>query len=205
MRDKLDDEIKLAGLEASVREELEKHLILGSNRLRTFEDASLEIVTYVEAKFGLRIRDPKPSDTGSRGLSGPMDVEVNSLSSGKGKGSSSPRDGCSEKCGGALFQRDCNARESTGKQSFGKGKQSKSWSKSEGKGNSKENKGKSEGKSKGTKGAIQGAKGSHKGKTSNTGLSGLENSKSETSSETQESAQTCTTDNSWFHDGWRHD
>ena len=52
-----------------------------SNRLRTFEDARLEIVTYVEAKFGLIIRDSKPSDTGSRGHSDPMDVEaVNSLS-----------------------------------------------------------------------------------------------------------------------------
>ena len=40
----------------------EKHLILHSNRLRTFEDACLEVVTNVEAKFGLRIRDSKPSD-----------------------------------------------------------------------------------------------------------------------------------------------
>ena len=63
--------------------------------LRTFEDARLEVVTYVEAKFGLRIRDSKPSDTGARGHSDRVDVDaVNSLSSGKGKGSSSPRDGC---------------------------------------------------------------------------------------------------------------
>ena len=34
---KMNDEIKLAGLEALVPEELEKHLILISNRLRTFE------------------------------------------------------------------------------------------------------------------------------------------------------------------------
>ena len=34
MKDKLDDEIKLAGLESLVLEELEKHLILKSNRLR---------------------------------------------------------------------------------------------------------------------------------------------------------------------------
>ena len=54
MKDKLDDEIKLAGLESLVLEELEKHLILNSNRLRTFDDARLEVVTYVEAKFGLR-------------------------------------------------------------------------------------------------------------------------------------------------------
>ena len=104
LKDKLDDEIKLAGLEALVAEELEKHLILNSNRLRTFEDARVEIVTYVEAKFGLRIRDSKPSETGSRGHSDPMGVDaVNSLSSGKGIGSSSPRDGCF-KCGGAHFQ-----------------------------------------------------------------------------------------------------
>ena len=52
----MDDEIKLAGLEALVPEELEKHLILNSNRLRTFAGARLEIVTYyMEAKFGLRI------------------------------------------------------------------------------------------------------------------------------------------------------
>ena len=54
LKDKSDDEIKLAGLEALVPEELEKHLILNSNRLRTFEDARLEVVTFVEAKFGLR-------------------------------------------------------------------------------------------------------------------------------------------------------
>ena len=87
MKDKLDDEIKLAGLESLVPEELEEHLILNSNRLRTFEDARLEVVTYVEAKFGLRIRDPKLSDTGARGRSDLMDVDaVKSLSCGKGKG-----------------------------------------------------------------------------------------------------------------------
>ena len=81
MKDKLDDEIKLAGLEALVPKELEKHLILNSTRLRIFEDARLEVVTYVEAKFGLRIRDSKPSDTGARGHSDPTDVDVvNSLS-----------------------------------------------------------------------------------------------------------------------------
>ena len=77
----MDDEIKLAGLEALVLEELEQLLILNPNRLRTFEDARLEIVTYVEAKFGLKIRDSKPSGTGSRGHSDPTDVDaVDSLS-----------------------------------------------------------------------------------------------------------------------------
>ena len=81
MKDKLDDEIKLAGLESLVPVELEKHLILNSNRHE----------------------------------------------------SSNPRDGCF-KCGGAHFQRDCNARKGAGKQSYGRGKQSKSWSNSEGRG-----------------------------------------------------------------------
>ena len=38
-KDKLEDEIKLAGLEALVPEELEKHLMLNSSRLRRFDDA----------------------------------------------------------------------------------------------------------------------------------------------------------------------
>ena len=60
-------------------------------------------MTYVEAKFGLIIRDSKPSETGLREHSDPMYVGVvNSLSAGKGNGSSGPRDGCF-KCGGATF------------------------------------------------------------------------------------------------------
>ena len=63
-------------------EELKKHLIPNSNRLRTFEDTRLEVVMYVEAKFGLRIRAAEPGDPGSRGRSDPIDVDaVNSLSS----------------------------------------------------------------------------------------------------------------------------
>ena len=82
----MNDEIKLAGLEALVSEELEKHLILNSSRLRTFEDAHRKVVTYVEAKFGLRIRDSNPSGTGLREHSDPMDAgAVNSLSSVEGK------------------------------------------------------------------------------------------------------------------------
>ena len=74
----------------------------------------LEVMSYVEAKF-VRIRDSKPSDTGTRGNSDPMDVDaVNSLSSSKGKWSSSPRDGCF-KYGGAHFNE--TVRNGTGKQS----------------------------------------------------------------------------------------
>ena len=151
LRDEAEDEIKLAGLEA----------LPEAFDTRTLEDARLEIVTHVEAKFGLTTLDSKPSSTGSRGHPDPMDVDaVNSHSSSKGKGSSTPRDGCF-KCGGAQFQRDSNARKGNGKQSSGKGKQSKSWSKGDGKGKRKESKGTFKRKSKG----AEGAKGSYKGKT----------------------------------------
>ena len=92
-----EDRCKFAGLEALVPEELEKHLILNSTRLRTFEDARLEVVKYVEAKFGSSIRDSTPSDTVTRGPSDPMDLDaVNSLSSKKRNSASSPRDGLFE-------------------------------------------------------------------------------------------------------------
>ena len=46
LKSKMDDEIKLAGLETLVPEELERHLILNSNRLRTFEDARREVLAW---------------------------------------------------------------------------------------------------------------------------------------------------------------
>ena len=52
LKNKMNDEIKLAGLEVLVPEELEKHVILNSDRVRTSEDARREVVTFVEAKFG---------------------------------------------------------------------------------------------------------------------------------------------------------
>ena len=60
---KMNNEIKWAGPEALVPKELEKHLILNSNRLRTVEDARRAVVTYVEKQFDFEIRDYKPSDT----------------------------------------------------------------------------------------------------------------------------------------------
>ena len=120
LKDKLDDEIKLASLEALVLEELEKHLILNSNRLRTFEDARLQVVTCVEAKFGERISDSKPSDTGSRGPIDPMDVgAVNSLSSGRGKGHRVREMGVLSAVE-HMFSETAMHAKSTGKQSSGK-------------------------------------------------------------------------------------
>ena len=131
-----DEETKLAGLEALVPEELERHLIPNSNRLRTFEDARLEIVTYVDGKFGLIIRDSKPSKTGARGHSHPMDVDaiiLLHLAWEKEKGHQVHEMVCF-KCGGAHFQRDCNVHVTRCKSSGKKGTQSKSWPKRAGKG-----------------------------------------------------------------------
>ena len=71
----------------------------------------------MEAKFGLRIRDPKPSDTGLREHSDPIDVlAVSSLSrQEKEKGASGPRVGCC-KCDGAQRQRHYDASKNAGKQ-----------------------------------------------------------------------------------------
>ena len=154
LKDKSDDEIKLAGPEALAPEELEKHLVLISNRLRTFEDARLEVVTYVEAKFGLRIRGSKPSDTGARGHTDPMNVSaVNSLLSGKGRGSSSPRDGCLVDVEHIFNETAMHARARASNRMAKANRATHGPTKSEGKGKSKENKGKSKGKSKGTKSA----------------------------------------------------
>ena len=94
------------------------------------------------------------------------------------------------------FQRDCNASKNIGKQTFDKGNQSKSWSMSEPSISGK-------GQSKGTKSENKGVKGSCKSKTSETGISGLENKKSETCSGNQELVQmrqVYTSGTSWIHE-----
>ena len=131
---------------------------------------------------------------------------INVRASGKGIRSSSPRDGCFE-CGGAHFPRDCNVHVTPHKGNGKKGKQSKFWSKSAGKGKihkgNKERKKKPPKISKGSKSAD----GSCKGKTSKTGLSGLEirNQRQVQTLRNLHRRITVTvlsTDNSWFDDGW---
>ena len=189
---KKDDEIKLAGLQALVPEELEKHLILNSNRLRTFEDARLEIVTYVEAKYGSRIR---PSQR-SRGHSDPMEVDaVNSLSSGKRKRViHGVRVVGVFMCGAAHFSTRMQCKQEHWQTNVCQ-RQSEQVMvhhgprvspHSQAKAIVKRTKGNSKGLSKGTKNenkGSKGAEGSCKGKTLETGISGLENLNSETGSE----------------------
>ena len=107
------------------------------------ERSRLEIVTYVEVKFGLRIRDSKPSDTGSRGHSDPTDVDaVNSLHPAQDRGHRLHEMLVSSAVE-HIFNENAMHAKDNGKQSSGKGKQSKSWSMSDGKGKNKESKEKS--------------------------------------------------------------
>ena len=112
------------------------------------------------------------------------------LSPGKGKGSSSPRDGCFLG-GGAHVQRDCNARTQASNRLARANRAS-------------------HGPRVRTKGRVKRTMESPKepkvkSKVPKAHSLSFENSTSETSSETQESAETCTTDKSWFHDGWSPD
>ena len=204
MKDKLDDEMKLAGLESLVPEELVKHLILNSTCLRTFEDARLEVVTYVEAKFGLRISASKPSDTGARGHSDSMDVDaVNSLVWQRQKGHRVRVMGVLSAMEHIFTETAMHAKAQVNNR-MAKANRASHGPRVSPHSQEKARVKKIMEKTKGTKSSNQGVKSSHKGKTSKTGLSCLENSKSGTSSETQESGQTCPTDTSW-NEGWNGD
>ena len=210
----MDDEIKLAGLEALVQEELEKHLILNSNRLRTYEDARLEIVTYVEAKFGLKIRDSKPSDTALRehldafhGCWGWSTLSRQAKEKGHllcAMGVSSAMEHIFNETSMQVRTLASTRQAKAIKASRGPRVSPQSQAKEKG----KENSGKSTGKSKGTKGAVHVSKGSGNGETLKTGISSLENLKSETSSENHDSVQlgqVCYTETLWIHEEWSAD
>ena len=143
-------------------------------------------MTYVEAKFGLRIRDSKPSVMGARGHPDPKDVGViNSLASGKGH---RVQEMVVSSAVELIFKETSMFTQPTRRGNGKKGKQSKSWSKSACKGKSKEGKG--DGTYKGKSRGSKGAKGSYKVKTSKLGYVVLGTRKQETSYETHESAQT---------------
>ena len=63
MKDALHYEIKLAGFEALVPEDLERHINLNMDKLRTRGEVRAEVRTYIEAKTGLQIRNNRPSGT----------------------------------------------------------------------------------------------------------------------------------------------
>ena len=105
IRSPLDNELKLAGMDALVPEELARYLLLNATRRSTHEAAELEVVTYAEAKTGLRIRDTQPSEAvgpnaprETRSVD-PMDVSTHLERQRHSRG-------CLL-CGGAHYARDC--------------------------------------------------------------------------------------------------
>ena len=184
-----------------VLEELEKHLILNSNRLRTFEDARLKIATYVEAKFGLRTRDSKPSETEGNLIPWMLMRSIlchPAQEKGHRLHEMVVSSAVEHNFNGIAMHAKATASHRLAKAnraSHGPRVRTKERVK-RGRVNPNQNP-----KVPKVRTGV---------KTSKTGLSGLENPKSETSSESQESAQTYPTDNSytensWCDDGWSYD
>ena len=95
LEDTLDDETNLAGLEASVPEELE-HWIVSSNFLRTFDDARLGIVTSCGSEVWVdnsRFQDVNRK-LGSTWIRWTLSWILLQEVWEREDGSSSPRDGC---------------------------------------------------------------------------------------------------------------
>ena len=189
LKGKMDDEIKRAGLESLVLEELENHLIFQLQPFEDFRGCALgdRDVRGGENWFKKFANRAKQFFCES---SDPIDVvAISSLLSGKGKWPSDSRGGCFKGVA-AHFQRDCNASKHMGKQTWSKGNQSKSWSMSElsisGTGKGKEHQGKSKGLSRATKSENKSAKVSCEGKAS-------------------EMAQVDIGNTPWIHEEWSQD
>ena len=102
---KLDNELKVAGMEALVPEELARYLLLNATRRSTHEAAEFEVVTYAEAKTGLRIRDTPPST--AVGPNAPRETRpVDPMDVSTHLEGQRPTGGCLL-CGGAHYARDC--------------------------------------------------------------------------------------------------
>ncbi|CAK0801268.1 unnamed protein product [Prorocentrum cordatum] len=54
----LPEDIKMAALEMLVPQDIENHLVLNKHRLVTFQDSLNEVMTIVEARTGVKIKEP---------------------------------------------------------------------------------------------------------------------------------------------------
>ena len=170
-REKLTEDIKMSALESLVPEDLEKHLLLNSSRLNTYQLMRDEIVSYVEVRHGMKIQEARIQQTTVN--SNAMDVDALAKGRWSGKGGtegkgSKGREGKGGKGGGKgnrgdqvkggkgqtqkRFEGDCG---NCGKWGH---KAADCWSKVQtgGKGG-KGQKGKGDGKGKGGKGSGKGA------------------------------------------------
>jgi len=86
-REKVSDDVKMAALEMIVPTDLENHLVLNKYRLRSFEDAYREVVTILEARTGVRLKQPSIKYSGAARDPDAMDVDaLHKGKKGKGKG-----------------------------------------------------------------------------------------------------------------------
>ncbi|CAK0798924.1 unnamed protein product, partial [Prorocentrum cordatum] len=123
----LPEDIKMAALESLVPQELETHLQLNATRFDTYMDMRTEIVRYVEARLGAKIRGPQVQQHDRhRDRGSDMDVDMGSLQrhpKGKdGKGNSGKGfDGYCFNCGGwGHRSSDCRRAPQDGKGRGGK-------------------------------------------------------------------------------------
>ena len=155
--EKISDDIKQAALEMLVPEDLENHLVLNKHRLTTFQMAHDEIVTIIEARTGVTVKEPSIRQPTGRADRDAMDVD--SFGKGKGKGRGKGR-GKGKQGGAQKFQGTCHNCGKVGH------KASECWSKQKDQG--AKDKGKSKGQGKGQ------AKGKGKGKGKNKSAYALE-------------------------------
>ncbi|CAK0864353.1 unnamed protein product, partial [Prorocentrum cordatum] len=71
----LPEDIKMAALEMLVPQDIENHLVLNKHRLVTFQDSLNEVMTIVEARTGVKIKEPSIRARAHH----PDDMDVGSL------------------------------------------------------------------------------------------------------------------------------
>ncbi|CAK0821340.1 unnamed protein product, partial [Prorocentrum cordatum] len=88
----LPEDIKMAALEMLVPQDIENHLVLNKHRLETFQDSLNEVMTIVEARTGVKIKEPSIRARAHH----PDDMDVGSFGAPKGKGKGKGKDGKSK-------------------------------------------------------------------------------------------------------------
>ena len=123
----LDDDLKMAALEAMAPTELERHLLLNTARLTTYSAMREEVYLYMETRAGIRMKqehvthtgaaDPNAMDVGSF-VGGKAGKGKGKGKSGKGKGKEATQpkkfDGACHNCGkSGHMAKDCWAPKSS--------------------------------------------------------------------------------------------
>lgn len=73
-RVKVPEDVKMAAIEMMAPEDIENHLILTKYRIKTFDEMYSEVTSILEARTGVKIREPSIRGTGA-GAGTDMDVD----------------------------------------------------------------------------------------------------------------------------------